>query len=114
VTLSANPFSPGVTPVPPTLLAQIGANGPGLAVIAQPTAPVDPAQTKGTIAIYDAVGDVVISEPLLVGNGVYYFVWNGDNRDHRAVGTGTYLAMVRMFTNNQQSYVKRVMVGVRR
>jgi flagellar hook assembly protein FlgD len=115
VTVVPNPFTQNDDVIPTKLVQQINIPaGHGTLITANKNAPYDVVQSSGTIAIYDALGNSIVNETMKLVNGVFYYYWNGQNRSMRHVGTGAYLVIVKITEENKQTYVKKIMVGVKR
>jgi flagellar hook assembly protein FlgD len=89
-------------------------SGTGTVIIARPTAPIDLRQVQVKISIYDALGYEVVDQIMKSHRLLYYFQWDGYNRNGRTVGTGTYLAVVTVRQNNRSVLTKRLRIGVKR
>jgi hypothetical protein len=106
-----NPFQPGVSEIPRPLYDLLLAYSQ-----AHPTLVPKPAQSSmvmhvqsikrvdvenSSAKIYDALGNIVISNLPVYGSGsgasgdnfAFYVLWDGHNRSNRLVGSGTYLAV---------------------
>ena len=70
-------------------------------------------ESKGTITIYDGVGNVVLSEPLNRTQKSLQYIWTGHNHNGRLVGQGTYVVVIE-FTMSGMSAKKKMKVGVKR
>jgi hypothetical protein len=115
VTVVPNPFTQNDDVIPTKLVQQFNIPaGHGTLITANKNAPYDVVQSSGTIAIYDALGNSIVNETMKLVNGVFYYYWNGQNRSMRHVGTGAYLVIVKITEENKQTYVKKIMVGVKR
>jgi hypothetical protein len=110
--LSSNPFTPFTTPLPAGYT--FGGTGTGTAIIMRPTTPMDEGRMNGTIVIYDALGNRVVNTALRPHNDEFFYSWNGTNRQNRIVGTGSYLAVVSIFDDNNLIYARKVKIGVKR
>jgi len=68
------------------------------------------------ITIYDAVGNAVYkSSGFRQDNtGALWTRWNGTNRSGRLVGTGSYVAFVKVQEGGRMLETKKIMIGVRR
>jgi hypothetical protein len=109
VITSANPFN-RTTPIQDALFG----GGEGVAIVVTPTAPIDRARKKACVTIFDKVGNVVKSADLETFKTGYRFVWRGDNRKGRLVGTGTYLAVVRIDEGGNRELFKTLKLAVER
>jgi len=69
--------------------------------------------SKGTITIYDGVGNVVVLEPLGRTRNTLQYIWTGHNSNKRLVGQGTYVVVVD-FTMSGMSAKRKLKVGVKR
>jgi hypothetical protein len=103
-----NPFEVNTT------IAQSFGGGKGTAIIAWPTTPIDADRIKTRIIVYDPVGNVLMSSPFDPFNGGFRFVWNGENKRGRFVGTGAYLALIKIVDAGGSTFTKTVRLGVRR
>jgi hypothetical protein len=88
--------------------------GNGTAIIAWPTTPIDASQVKTRIIIYDPVGNILKSSPFNPFNGGFRFEWNGENKRGRFVGTGAYLALIKIEDSGGRVFTKTVRLGVRK
>lgn len=73
-------------------------------------------QLWGTVSIYDVVQNPVIQKKPMVYDKEYnrlYFVWDGRNYNGRDVGTGTYLAVIKV-NSDKEKYTGKINVGVKR
>ncbi|MBN1128881.1 MAG: hypothetical protein JXA71_07840 [Chitinispirillaceae bacterium] len=85
-----------------------------MGIKARTDSPIDPALLDADVTIYDPLGSAVFSRTMVgTANGLYV-AWDGKNRNFRNVGSGTYLALIRIRENDRQVVAKKVMLGVKR
>jgi uncharacterized repeat protein (TIGR01451 family) len=115
IRITFNPFDPDTTKLPADFRTALGAGAPacGTGISARMNSPIDPLVINATITLYDAVGNIIAQKPMTNANGGLYFAWDG-TRNGRKVGSGTYLAIIRIKENGKQVLSKRVALGVRR
>ncbi|MBN1130305.1 MAG: hypothetical protein JXA71_15035 [Chitinispirillaceae bacterium] len=99
-------------------LANPRISGSGVAVIIKPLGAMGDLSniTEASITIYDVLGNIVLEKTKMSQNipeNVYAFNWNGQNRNNRMVGTGTYAAVITTVRTNKQ-YRDLVKIGVKR
>jgi hypothetical protein len=128
IDVSANPFRPGVSPVPVAVIQSldplsVGRNGPaptvGSTVIRVASIQrVDDAHSL--MRVYDALGNLVADNvpcyaalPQDHENAAYFF-WDGRNRNGRMVGSGTYLAVIQVRKTSGAERVTKQKIGVSR
>lgn len=116
-----NPADPRTATVPSYVRTRTGIKRTkGVLVLARPTGVVAPHVTlKGSIVIYDAVGNIVVEKGTLkakvdVERTMVAFVWDGTNRSGRYVGTGTYLAVVEITDSQDLTEYGEVHIGIQR
>jgi hypothetical protein len=69
---------------------------------------------SGKVSIYDVgKNPVVENEEMVESNKRLYFVWDGKNSSRRKVATGTYLAIIEIFSNGTPYKKQRVYMGVK-
>lgn len=86
----------------------------GTVITAQKKTPYDMDRTGAAVTIYDAMGNLVVEDAMKQAEGTYIYKWKGMNRNMRLVGTGAYLAIVKISEDGRQIYVKKMKIGVRR
>jgi len=71
---------------------------------------------RGRVMIYDAVGNVVVTDRLFktIKSSTYGFVWDGKNAKGRLVGPGTYLVCVTGELKSGEKVKLQRMVGVKK
>jgi hypothetical protein len=67
-----------------------------------------------TVQIYDALGSLVKEATLARSQNSLIFVWDGTNKSQRFVGSGSYLAVVRVVETGKDAEIKKMMIGVKR
>jgi fibro-slime domain-containing protein len=67
-----------------------------------------------SIAIFDVVGNMVITLPLKPKNKGWAVPWDGRNKNGRSVSSGVYLGIVNVLHNNALVATKRIKIGVKR
>jgi hypothetical protein len=115
IRITFNPFDPDTTKIPADFRTALGAGAPacGTGISARTNSPIDPALINATITLYDAVGNMMTQKSMTNANGALYFAWDGTHNGRR-VGSGTYLAIVRIKENGKQVLSKRIALGVRK
>jgi fibro-slime domain-containing protein len=127
IQVSSNPFRPGSSAIPATvnLTPQSRArNGepPTHATVLKVSAIRPLEDTRSSMKVYDAVGNLVRDVPSYAGvdsgggaaNNCYFF-WDGRNRNDRLVGAGTYLAVLQVSEAGKGSpQVTKQKIGVMR
>jgi hypothetical protein len=106
-----NPFVPLMTPVPS---GYSGGAINGTVIVLQSKMPFDIDDITGTIMILDGLGSTVAKGELKTANGQIFYVWGGTNLRGRQVGTGTYLAILKIYNKNGQEYTIQKKIGVAR
>lgn len=90
----------------------------GMVVRVKPVAKVvTKVKLHGTIDIFDAMGSKIFSDVSRPARGTssnVYFLWNGQNKNGRYVGTGTYVAIVRIENEAGEKTVSRFNIGVKK
>jgi uncharacterized repeat protein (TIGR01451 family) len=116
IKIASNPFDPDATKLLDEYKIALGATAPpfGTGILARTNSPIDPALVNGDVTIYDALGNVILTKPMTPFNGTLYFAWDGTNKNIRKVGSGTYLASLRIRENGQQVVSKKLRLGVKR
>jgi uncharacterized repeat protein (TIGR01451 family) len=116
ITISNNPFNPEATRVPDAYRGALGASAPpfGMGIRAWTDSPIDPALFDAEVTIYDPLGNTVYFKPMTGATTGLYFAWDGKNKNLRKVGSGTYLALIRIRENGQQVVAQKVLLGVKR
>ncbi|MBN2037665.1 MAG: DUF11 domain-containing protein [Chitinispirillaceae bacterium] len=114
ITISANPFIPGVTPIPARYRNGAAASLHGTAILASTTSPIDRSQVRAEVTIYDALGNTVFSQTIPMENNAFCFSWDGASKNGRMVGSGTYLARFRVIDNGKQVLSQKMRLGVKR
>ncbi len=124
-----NPFVPGLTRLdetfpPRTLLYYrdvIRDARTGILVSVESPKPLKPisgeGESYGKVMIYDAVGNLVISNIELRkahSSNTFGFVWDGVNSRGRIVGAGVYLVRISAVMNDGTSYMIQKKIGVTR
>lgn len=124
-----NPFVPGVTRLDSRLPSRtleyyrnvIADAQTGILVSIESPRPLKPmsgeGESYGKVIIYDAVGNVVISNIGLRkvrSSNAFGFVWDGVNSKGRSVGAGVYLVRISAVMNDGTSYVIQKKIGVTR
>lgn len=75
-------------------------------------------EISGEVKIYDALGNYVYGRELIASknqnSSVKYFHWEGTNKKGRYVGSGTYLAIVRVKNSTGMEIKERIFIGVKR
>lgn len=115
ISLSSNPFNPDtsrITSIP-------GVNEHGVAITIRPLGAMGDISniTEATVVIYDMLGNTVVGTTPFkknIAENIYYFTWNGLNKNNRKVGTGTYLGVIRIFDRNNPIPAEKIKIGVRR
>jgi hypothetical protein len=126
-TAGPNPFVPGVSPIPLNIPGVTIRRGVVIQVDALTNLREQNATLDGTVAIYDAVGNLVgrcdgiDDKNARVQIGVehdprtrLYFFWSGRNEVGRTVGAGTYIAYIRITDSNGNQKEQTVRLGVNR
>ena len=108
IVLWKNPFEVNA------VIGETFGSGKGTAIIAWPTTPIDAAQIKTRIIIYDPVGNVLKSSAFDPFNGGFRFVWNGENNRGRFVGAGAYLALIKIEDSGGRVFTETKRLGVRK
>jgi hypothetical protein len=128
---SPNPFTPGVTEIPPpvrTFYSNVVGNSISGTIIAintiKPLVPTDSTVTGidkpyGTANIYDALGNLVAKDLVLQAANPstfkdYGIYWDGRNENGRFVGNGTYLMILTFKDIDNKKQSKRIKIGVKR
>ncbi|MBN1306913.1 MAG: fibro-slime domain-containing protein [Chitinispirillaceae bacterium] len=106
IRISSNPFTRN-TPI----TGQTFGTGVGTAIVLIPTAPVDETRVRATITIYDPVGTVVKQADFTPFNNGFRMVWRGENRKGRYVGSGTYLAFIRVDDGTNRGFIRTMKIG---
>ncbi|MBD3345719.1 MAG: hypothetical protein GF401_11720 [Chitinivibrionales bacterium] len=114
VSVSDNPFQPGKTNLPSFIQ---NASRYGTAIIVKLSSKDPNAELEGTVAVFDAVGNVIVPSTKLVkedNSDKSYFIWDGRNMNGRYVGSGSYLAIVETISNNNDRKLTKLKIGVLR
>jgi hypothetical protein len=73
---------------------------------------------EGKISIFDIVNNpVVVRRPMAFDENQtkrLYYVWDGRNDNGRAVGTGTYVAIVSITDDQGKRWTEQLLLGVKR
>lgn len=119
---STNPFIPGVTTIPPMVLKYYDKISPtpsstGIIIGIKSDIPLKEIanQTYGNADIYDAVGNIVITNiPIKKSSSGYYgLYWDGYNHNNRKVGLGTYAVMLTIKDITGKSEKQLVKIGIK-
>ncbi len=119
---STNPFIPGVTTIPPTVLKYYDKIAPtpsstGIIIGIKSDIPLKEIanHTYGNANIYDAVGNIVIANiPIKKSSsGFYGLYWDGYNHNKRNVGLGTYGVMLTIKDVTGKSEKQLVKIGIK-
>lgn len=119
VTSLPNPFDPTTSTIPVKVRNYYGiSTEKGLIIVAEPLSQsAGFLKLSGRITIYDAVGNIVISNAEghveQATKGIAY-VWDGKNSKGQYVGAGTYLAVVVIENDGKPIKTKRYKLGVKR
>jgi hypothetical protein len=113
ISISSNPFNPA----DPILVR--GVSGSGLAITIRPEGQMGDLSNvrEATVTIYDVLGNTVIEKTPFKKNvteNIYYFTWDGHNKNNRMVGTGTYLAVIMTTDQNGKRTKELQRIGVKR
>ena len=81
---------------------------------ASPTPILDAEQYALSVSIFDVIGNMVISLPLMPKDKGWAKEWNGCNHSGRIVGGGVYLGIVKVFHSGALVFTKRIKIGVKR
>jgi hypothetical protein len=111
VLVGPNPFKPNETEVSSEFPGRLEKKGIGIKV--KPTTPIELDNIEVFCTIYDALGNTVTSNELVPQGDSFYWVWNGYNRNHRAVGAGTYGAII-VITEEHGKQVLKQKISVKR
>ncbi|MBN1758901.1 MAG: fibro-slime domain-containing protein [Chitinispirillaceae bacterium] len=80
-----------------------------------PKMPVNVANYRASVTIYDRVGTMLADvSSVEIEEGTFVYRWNGVNKHGRFVSPGTYIAFVRVYDGNTLSMTKRAKMGVLR
>ena len=112
-----NPFVPGQTLVPANGTSQRPGTRLEVSLLPAIKAKLASNQIRGTVVIFDAVGNTVVEKSDLtvdVTNAKLYFIWNGKTRKGSIASAGTYLARVTIedFENGRTQSI-RMNIGIR-
>lgn len=99
-----NPFDPQKATIPQKVIENYNLTETnGIVLIVEPVSKIAGyVNIQGTAVLYDAVGKFVkklTGKPVKTGKGLW-FVWNGENKKGKLVGTGTYLAIITITQNS--------------
>ncbi|MBD3418580.1 MAG: hypothetical protein GF398_00535 [Chitinivibrionales bacterium] len=114
-----NPFVPGKSRIGNTFasLPEVK-NGYGTLVIVDPVVrATDDVALTSQCTIYDPLGNVIVANTEMAkdpNSNKRYLFWDGTNRFGRRVGSGSYLAMVRIDVQGKDTKVEQLMIGVAR
>jgi hypothetical protein len=119
-----NPYVPGNSPVPveirslPGIVTDPSGNGVIIGVDIQNLF-VKTTDLSATVSIYDVMMNPLVKNKVMAfynGNheNDFFFVWDGTNSNGRKVGSGTYVALIRIDDGQGNVNNKRVRIGVKR
>ncbi len=114
---SANPFDPD----DPTIKASVRSyysisERQGLVVVAEPlTRASKSVALSGKMVIYDATGNIVIRlKGRRSADNSLVYVWSGENKNGRMVGSGAYLSVIEITDSEGKSSHLRKKIGISR
>lgn len=117
-----SPFSKGKRPLPQQVVNAYASNNvqmppDGMVIIVEPDRELsNECPLSGTISIYDVVQNPVIQKKKMIydnNSNRMFFIWDGRNYNGREVGTGTYLAVIKV-EGRDMKFTKKMNVGVKR
>jgi VWFA-related protein len=111
-----NPFTPGISRIPPSPWPSMRAlPSTGTRIEAQLKNGVEVSKVEAKVDIYDPVGNVVLRSKKMIGMAKsLYYHWDGRNERGMFVSQGMYLAVVTATTGSSGEQVLRVKIGVKR
>jgi hypothetical protein len=123
ISISTNPFTPGVTKIPTAAFQNYinsipNLSSTGILIGIKSTTPLKETapQTYGNGDIYDAVGNIVIANvPIKKSSAGYYSLfWDGTNHNNRYVGYGTYAVILTVKDITDKPTTRLIKIGVKR
>ena len=122
---SLSPFTPLNSPIPAEIKSTGIKMSDGMFITINFYSDVSSVLKSIECIVYDAVGNVIIKTDELENsdfeistitrNSVTnaYLCWNGKNRNNRIVGSGSYLAILKIYFSNGESVEKGINIGVK-
>jgi flagellar hook assembly protein FlgD len=94
-----NPFTPGQTLVPASGTSLVPGTRVEVSLLPAIRAKLASKQIRGTVTIYDAVGNLVVEKSDLTAdvtnaNAKLYFIWDGKTKKSSMASAGSYLARI--------------------
>lgn len=117
VVTSANPFDPDNPAIKASVRSYYSiSERQGLVVVAEPlTRASKSVALSGKMVIYDATGNIVIRlKGRRSADNSLVYIWNGENKNGRPVGSGAYLSIIEITDSEGKSSHLRKKIGISR